>query len=222
MLSVIQLCLKICLFAVLAWLSSTSAGSLAIGEADNDTDGGADATIMILGDSLSAAYGMEMSQAWPALLQVRLIEHGHAYRVFNSSIAGDTTQGGLTRLPRLLKSHRPRVVIIELGGNDGLRGLSLHVTRSNMESMIVLSQSAGAAVILAGIRIPPNYGPQYIHQFDAIYTSLAEQYGVSLIPFFMEDVALEPELMQADGIHPNADGQPLLLQSVWEFLAPFL
>jgi acyl-CoA thioesterase-1 len=181
-----------------------------------------EATILILGDSLSAAYGMERSQSWPALLQDRLDKDGHPYRVFNSSIAGDTTQGGLTRLPRLLEEHNPAVVIVELGGNDGLRGLPLDVTRSNIERMIRLSRDAGASVILAGIKIPPNYGPAYTRQFDAIYTSLAEEYGVALIPFFMEGVALEPDLMLEDGIHPNAAGQPVLLETVWRRLAPLL
>ena len=161
---------------------------------------------------------MEIKESWPSLLQDRLLEHGHTYRVFNSSIVGDTTEGGLVRLPRLLKEHSPEVVILELGGNDGLRGLPLQVTRANLQRMIEMSQGAGAELILAGIKIPPNYGPTYTQQFDKIYTSLAAEYSATLIPFFMEGVALDPELMQDDGIHPNAAGQPILLDAVWNKL----
>jgi acyl-CoA thioesterase-1 len=126
------------------------------------------------------------------------------------------------RLPRLLKKHRPEVVILELGGNDGLRGLPLQVTRANLQRMIEMSQVAGAELILAGIKIPPNYGPVYTQQFDKIYTSLAAEYSATLIPFFMAGVALEPELMQDDGIHPNAAGQPILLDAVWRKLQPLI
>jgi acyl-CoA thioesterase-1 len=175
-------------------------------------------SILVLGDSLSAAFGMELSQSWPSLLQDRLDEHGHKYRVFNSSITGDTTQGGLSRLPRLLSAHNPRFVILELGGNDGLRGLSLSVTHDNLASMIEQSQAIGATVILAGIKIPPNYGRTYTEKFSAIYQSLADQYGVLLIPFILEGIALEPGMMQDDGIHPTAAAQPKLLDNVWSVL----
>ena len=181
-----------------------------------------ESSILVIGDSLSAAFNMQLSEAWPSLLQDRLDEHGHKYRVFNSSITGDTTQGGLSRLPRLLKEVQPSVVILELGGNDGLRGLRLDVTRNNLASMIEQSQQAGAAVILAGIQIPPNYGRSYTQRFSAMYGELAEEYGTLLIPFFLEGIALEPGLMQADGIHPAAAAQPLLLDKVWVLLAPLL
>ena len=179
-------------------------------------------TIVILGDSLSAAYGMEVSESWPSLLQQRLDEDGHAYRVFNSSIAGDTTQGGLTRLPRLLEKQQPAIVMIELGGNDGLRGLPLEVTRGNLAKMVELSQSAGAQVIISEIRIPPNYGRTYTEKFNALFHELAGQDGVTLLPFLLEDIALEPGMMQADGIHPTAAAQPLILDAVWEVLEPGL
>ncbi len=179
-------------------------------------------TIVILGDSLSAAYGMEVSQSWPSLLQQRLDEDGHAYRVFNSSIAGDTTQGGLARLPRLLEKQRPSIVMIELGGNDGLRGLPIDVTQSNLASMIEQSQSIGAKVILAEIRIPPNYGRTYTQKFNALFHELAEQEGVTLLPFLLEDIALEPGMMQGDGIHPTAAAQPVILDVVWEVMQPIL
>jgi acyl-CoA thioesterase-1 len=178
--------------------------------------------IVILGDSLSAAYGMEISQSWPSLLQERLIQNGYTYRVFNSSIAGDTTQGGLARLPRLLGRHTPELVILELGGNDGLRGLPIEVTRGNLSLMIEQSQSAGAAVILAEMRIPPNYGLSYTEKFNAMYTVLAGEYGISLLPFLLQDIALEDGLMQADVIHPTALAQPLIVDQVWQVLQPLL
>ncbi len=178
--------------------------------------------ILILGDSLSAAYGMEISQSWPSLLQERLIQNGYTYRVFNSSITGDTTQGGLARLPRLLDRHSPDLVILELGGNDGLRGLPIEVTRDNLSSMITRSQGAGAAVILAEMRIPPNYGLSYTEKFNAMYPALAGQYGIIMLPFLLQDIALEDGLMQADGIHPTAQAQPLIVDRVWQVLEPVL
>jgi acyl-CoA thioesterase-1 len=165
---------------------------------------------------------MEIGESWPSLLQKRLDEDGHAYRVFNSSITGETTQGGLTRLPGLLEKHAPAIVIVELGGNDGLRGLPLDVTRSNLSEMIALSQAAGARVILAEMRIPPNYGRTYTERFNGTYTELAERYGVALLPFLLQDIALEPGLMLPDGIHPTAAAQPLILEQVWRVLEPVL
>jgi acyl-CoA thioesterase-1 len=184
--------------------------------------GEADTALVVLGDSLSAAYGMEIGESWPSLLQQRLDENGHAYRVFNSSITGETTQGGLTRLPRLLQRHAPGIVIIELGGNDGLRGLPIEVTRANLAEMIELSQAVGARVVLAEMRIPPNYGRNYTEQFNGTYTELAARYDVVLLPFLLQDIALEPELMMDDGIHPTAEAQPLILQQVWSILEPLL
>jgi acyl-CoA thioesterase-1 len=179
-------------------------------------------TVLILGDSLSAAYGMEVQESWPSLLQQRFDEDGYDWRVFNSSIAGDTTQGGLTRLPRLLENQAPAVVLIELGGNDGLRGLPLDVTRGNLQQMIDLSRAAGAAVILCEILIPPNYGPAYTERFTGLFHELAAQEGVTLLPFILADVALDPKLMLDDGIHPNAAAQPVILEAVWEVLQPLL
>jgi len=181
-----------------------------------------DSTIMILGDSLSAAYGMELSESWPSLLQQRLDQNGHAYRVFNSSITGETTQGGLTRLPRLLQKNDPEIVIVELGGNDGLRGLPLEVTRNNLASIIEQSQTAGARVILAEMRIPPNYGRTYTEKFNGTYADLAAEFDVILLPFLLRDIALEPGMMQADGIHPTAAAQPVILEQVWSALEPLL
>ena len=163
-----------------------------------------------------------MSQSWPSLLQRRLDENGHSWRVFNSSIAGETTQGGLARLPRLLERHQPDIVIVELGGNDGLRGLSLDVTQSNLAAMVEKSRSAGAFVVLAEMRIPPNYGRTYTEKFNGVYSSLAEEEGVVLLPFVLQDIALKDELMLPDGIHPTAAAQPLILDQVWAVLSPLL
>jgi acyl-CoA thioesterase-1 len=181
-----------------------------------------DAAIVVLGDSLSAAYGMELGESWPSLLQQRLDQHGHAYRVFNSSIAGETTQGGLTRLPRLLEQHQPEIVIVELGGNDGLRGLPLDVTRDNLSAMIEQSLASGARVLLAEMRIPPNYGRSYTEKFNKTYGELAAQQGVTLLPFLLQDIALEPGMMQADGIHPTVAAQPIILEQVYKELEPLL
>lgn len=178
--------------------------------------------IVILGDSLSAGYEMDKEQSWVHLLELRLAEYGYTFRILNSSISGDTTQGGLGRLPRLLDRYQPELVIIELGGNDGLRGINPATTRENMEKMISASQSAGARVLLAGIKLPPNYGQTYIEEFESIYVDLACRYQAMLVPFFMEGVAFNPEFMQSDGIHPNENGQPTLLDNVWQVLQPEL
>jgi len=178
--------------------------------------------ILVLGDSLSAAYEMQLDESWPSLLQNRLTEDGYPYRVFNSSIVGDTTQGGLSRLPRLLADNDPQVVIIELGGNDGLRGLALDVTRSNLQSMIDLSVDGGARVVLAGIQLPPNYGKTYTGKFSAMYRALASEQDIQFIPFLLQGVALDPALMRDDGIHPTAAAQAIVLDTVWQALEPLL
>ena len=180
------------------------------------------AVILILGDSLSAGYGMDRESSWVHLLENRLSAHGHSYRVLNSSISGDTTQGGLARLPRLLNRYQPKFVIIELGGNDGLRGINPDVTRNNMTSMIRQSQDSGARVLLAGIKLPPNYGEEYLQQFESIYADLADEFDTLLVPFFMDGVVFTPGMLQADGIHPNENGQPVLLDNVWRVLSPAL
>ena len=178
--------------------------------------------MLIMGDSLSAGFGMNRESSWVHLLELRLKEHDHSYRILNSSISGDTTQGGLTRLPRLLDRYKPEIVIIELGGNDGLRGINPDVTRKNMTLMIQQSQQSGARVLLAGIKLPPNYGSAYLQQFESIYTDLADEFGTLLVPFFMDGVIFTPGLLQADGIHPNEKGQPVLLDNVWQVLEPVL
>lgn len=152
------------------------------------------------------------------MLTDRLEAEGYEYDVVNASIAGDTTAGGLARLPRLLENQRPGIVLIELGGNDGLRGQPIATLRSNLGKMIELVQANGAQAVLAGIQIPPNYGIAYTDALAAIYPELAKQYGIPLVGFFLEGVALKKDLMQRDGIHPNADGQAILLENVWSVL----
>ena len=179
-------------------------------------------TILVLGDSLSAGLGLDLEDSWVSLLQTRLDQEGYGYKVVNASISGDTTGNGLRRLPRALQLHQPEIVIIELGGNDGLRGISIDIMKSNLDKMIVKSQENDANIILAGMLIPPNYGEDYTSAFAAAYPALAEKYNVPLIPFFMEGVALEDDMMQADGIHPNKLAQPILLENVWSTLRPTL
>jgi acyl-CoA thioesterase-1 len=175
--------------------------------------------ILVWGDSLSASYRMDEQQGWVALLQEKLTAEGrHDWRVVNGSVSGETTAGGLARLPAMLASTSPDIVILELGGNDGLRGLPVPTIRENLAQMIELSQSVGAQVLLSGIQIPPNYGPRYTGPFYAQYTELAEQYGLALIPFLLDGIAENAELMQDDGIHPTAEAQPLIVEIVWPVL----
>lgn len=171
--------------------------------------------IAVVGDSLSAGYGVAEEKTWVTLLQRRLAEKGYGHRVVNASISGDTTAGGLARLPGLLKRESPTLVIIELGGNDGLRALSIDRMTQNLSEMIEMSLANGADVVLAGMQIPPNYGPRYTQSFKSVYPRLAERYDVGLIDFFLAGVALNEDLMQPDGIHPNAEGQPVMLDNAW-------
>ena len=179
-------------------------------------------TLLVLGDSISAGYGLQNGESWVALLQQRLSAQGYGYRVINASVSGETTTGGLSRLPRALALHKPAVVILELGGNDGLRGLPLDTTRANLSRMVELSVGARAQVLLVGMKIPPNYGPRYALGFEKIFSELATQRKLALVPFFLEDVALAPGLMQDDGLHPTAKAQPLMLQTLWPSLVPLL
>ena len=176
----------------------------------------------MVGDSLSAAYGIDPAEGWTRLLAKRLQTEGYGYEVVNASITGDTSRGALSRLPRLLEQHRPAVVVLELGGNDGLRGISLAEMRRNFVRMIELSQQHDARVLLLGMQLPPNYGPAYTEAFHAVYHDLARDYGVALVPFFLSGVAEREDLFQADRIHPNAEAQPYLLENVWPRLEPLL
>ena len=182
------------------------------------------ATIVVLGDSLSAGYGMDLKQGWVQLLRERLAQQDHAsrYQVINASVSGETTQGGLSRLDTLLKTHQPEIIIVELGGNDGLRGQPIKLMRQNLTDIIKKAQAASATVLLVGMQIPPNYGARYTQLFAKVYPELAEQFNVPLVPFLLEGIALEPELMQNDGIHANTGAQATLLDNVWPFLQPLL
>jgi acyl-CoA thioesterase-1 len=179
--------------------------------------------ILVFGDSISAGYGLaRVDQGWVALLQTKLKNEDYGYQVVNASISGETTAGGLARLPRALSLHQPKIVILELGGNDGLRALPIAQMRANLAHMAELGAAAGAKVLLLGMRIPPNYGPEYTEQFHACYTDLARDKKLSFVPFLLLDVAQFPNVMQADGIHPNELGQPKLLANVWPSLQPLL
>ena len=182
----------------------------------------ADRTILVLGDSLSAAYGLRPEQGWVALLGKRLRDQGYGYELVNASISGETTSGGVQRLPRALTLHKPGIVVIELGANDGLRGLPLETTRGNLQKMVALAKSSGARVLLVGMRMPPNYGPRYTTDFMQMYRDIANQEGLRLVPFLLESVALDPTRMQDDGLHPNASAEPYVLDTLWPQLEPML
>ena len=180
-------------------------------------------TLLIVGDSLSAAYGVPSETAWVQLLRNRLENNGLTdWEVVNASISGETTDGGARRLPGLLEENDPDVVIIELGGNDGLRGFPPNVIESNLASMIEKVQSSGARAVLVGMQIPPNYGRRYTAEFTASFSDIAAQSNTVLIPFLLEEVALQPQFMQADGIHPTAVAQPLIVDAVLPHLLPLV
>ena len=179
-------------------------------------------TLLVVGDRISAAFGLDSRQGWVALLEKRLNEEGFEYSVVNASISGDTSAGGAARLSALLAEHKPELVIIELGGNDGLRGQPPAQLQQNLASMIDKSQSAGADVLLLGMRLPPNYGARYTTSFAQVFADLAEQKKVPLVPFFLEGVGGVPGMMQADGIHPTESAKAVLLENVWPTLKPLL
>lgn len=187
-----------------------------------DTGAGAQKTLLVMGDSLSAGYGMSANEGWVALLERRLAAEKPGWRVVNASISGETTAGGAARIVGDVVYHRPDVVIIELGGNDGLRGLPLHAMRLNLARMIGASQHVGAKVLLVGMQMPPNLGPDYTRGFEKVYTDLSELFGTALLPFFLAPVAADRGNFQDDNIHPTADVQPRLLEHVWPALAPLL
>ena len=178
--------------------------------------------VLVLGDSLSAGYGIDVNTGWVSLLQQRLKQQGYPHQLINASISGDTSGGGRARLPRALALHHPDLVVIELGANDGLRGLSLTEMRTNLAAMIKLARAQDAQVVLIGMHLPPNYGPAYTEKFHAVYLKLAREFNLPLVPFLLEGVALNAELMQADGLHPRALAQARLLENVWPVLKPVL
>lgn len=178
--------------------------------------------ILVLGDSLSAEYGLSAGQGWVHLLQRRLRTEGYSYRVVNASVSGETTRGGLARLQQALQTHRPSIVIVELGGNDGLRGLRPKEVRKNLDAIVVQADQAGARVMLLGVRMPPNYGPAYARRFQGVFEEVASARAVPLVARFLGGVAENPALMQNDGIHPTAQAQPLMLDNAWPQLRTLL
>ncbi|BEE16598.1 arylesterase [Aeromonas enteropelogenes] len=179
-------------------------------------------TLLVLGDSLSAGYQMQAQQSWPALLNQKWQNEGAVHSLINASISGETTQGGLARLPALLKEHQPDWLLIELGGNDGLRGFAPAITRKNLADMIALAKANQTRVVLTQIQLPRNYGARYLRQFEQIFPELAEANKLPLLPFFMDDIALRPELMMNDGIHPTPAAQPQIRDKVARFIEPLL
>ncbi|WP_153159552.1 arylesterase [Zoogloea sp. 1C4] len=179
-------------------------------------------TVLVWGDSLSAGYGLRPTEAWPALLDKRLHESKPPHKVVNASISGETTAGGRSRLPAALQTHRPSVVVIELGANDGLRGLPIPAMNANLQAMIDASRQAGARVLLVGMQMPPNYGPDYTARFARTYQDLARTNKVRLVPFMMAGFADKPDHFQQDGIHPTAEAQPKILDTIWRELKPLL
>ncbi|MDD2737738.1 MAG: arylesterase [Methylomonas lenta] len=179
-------------------------------------------SIVVLGDSISAGYGIDVAQGWVNLLQKKFNQQHSDYVISNESISGDTSAGGLARINQLLARHKPVIVMIELGANDGLRGLSPQEMKSNLREIIQRCRKAGAKVMLLGMKIPPNYGKRYIDMFYNIYPQLSAELDVPLVPFILENVALNPAMMQADGLHPNALGQPLITEKVWPYLKTLL
>lgn len=174
--------------------------------------------ILVVGDSISAAYGIRPGHGWVSLLSQRLKQSGYDYTVINASISGDTTQNGVYRMSSALDEYRPGIVIIELGGNDGLRGLPLQQMRNNLARMIEMAQQRKAQVVLTGIRIPPNYGKPYTDAFYRVYQDLARSYDIAFVPFLLDSVGGHDQLMQADGIHPTEQAQPLILDNVWRVI----
>jgi acyl-CoA thioesterase-1 len=192
-------------------LSAVSAGALC-----------AEKSILVFGDSLSAAYGIAQSRGWVALLAERLKRERADYSVVNASISGETSSGGASRIARTLEQHKPAIVILELGANDGLRGLPVLQMKQNLGAMIEHAQKAGARVVLVGMKLPPNYGPEYTQAFESAYGELAKRYKTALVPFLLEDIAEKQDLFQPDRIHPTEAAQPLILERVWPALRPLL
>ncbi|WP_274620190.1 arylesterase [Herbaspirillum sp. C7C2] len=206
--------------SVLGWLLRLLAGvALVLATASAYS---APKNLLVLGDSLSAEYGLQRGTGWTGLLQQRLQQDKSELRVVNASISGDTTIGGRNRLPALMTQHQPDILVIELGANDALRGLPLKTSQDNLQAMIDLARQQKAKVLLIGMQIPPNYGPDYTRRFAAMYQDLAKANKVALVPFFFEGIAADLSLFQADRIHPNEQAQPRLLDNVWPHLKPLL
>lgn len=178
--------------------------------------------IVVLGDSISAGYGIEVDEGWVALLRKKLIETNRNYNISNASISGDTSAGGLARIDQILTAQKPDIILLQLGANDGLRGLSPVQMKKNLAEIVRRAQKAGAKVILLGMKIPPNYGKRYVDMFYNVYPQLAKELDIPIVPFILEDIALNKDLMQADGLHPNAEAQPILVNKIEPYLFPLL
>jgi acyl-CoA thioesterase I len=179
-------------------------------------------TVLVLGDSLSAEYGLPRGAGWVSLLEKKLKENQIDANVVNASISGETTSGGRARLPSLLDKYRPNLVILELGGNDGLRGLPVAATQANIRAMVMASKKVKSKVLLVGMQIPPNYGRDYAENFSRLYTTTAKEAGIPLVPFLLAEIADKPQLFQADRIHPTAEAHPIMLNNIWPHLKPLL
>lgn len=179
-------------------------------------------SIVVLGDSISAGYGIEVEEGWVALLQKKLHADNSPYQISNAGISGDTSAGGLARIDPILSAQKPAVLLLQLGANDGLRGLSPIQMKNNLAEIVRRAQKAGAKVVLLGMKIPPNYGKRYVDMFYNVYPQLAKELNIPLVPFLLEDVALNKDLMQTDGLHPNAKAQPILADKIEPYLFPLL
>lgn len=211
--------------AVTAAPSASSVAVATPSAADAPVDGAQPSearTVLVMGDSLSAAYNLAAEQGWVALLDARLREEAPGFRMVNASISGETTSGGASRIDSALAEHRPALVVIELGANDGLRGLPLEESRANLERMVRASKAAGAEVLVVGMRLPPNYGPDYTEGFFAMFGEIAEAEGVAHLPFLLEPIAFDEAAFQPDRLHPTAEAQPVLAEHVWTALGPML
>jgi acyl-CoA thioesterase-1 len=208
---------RILFLSILHLLTSFMLPSSALAETRSHTK-----TILVYGDSLSAAYGIPREQGWVSLLEKRIAEQRLPYRIVNASVSGETTSGGLSRFPANLKQHKPDLIILELGANDGLRGLSVNDMQRNLGNMIQAARDAKAEVLLLGMMMPPNYGHRYAQDFKASYTQLALKFKLPLVPFFLDGVAGNPELVLDDGVHPTSAGQPRILENIWTELGPLL
>ncbi|MFA9462242.1 arylesterase [Thiohalorhabdus methylotrophus] len=203
---------------LLRWILVSAIGLLVVAPVAS----AAPPAILVVGDSISTGYGVAVEESWVAKLRKRLAARGYAHRVVNASVSGDTTSSGLARLPDALAQHDPAVVIIELGGNDGLRGQPASAMADNLAEMVEQSQAAGARALLLGLRLPPNYGPAYTEQFAEVYRKVAERSGAALVPRMLEGVGERRDRMQGDGIHPNASGHSRILDNIWPHLRPLL
>lgn len=213
MISSFQLRPHLLIVAFLSHLSLHSGATVYAAEADSEL------SLLVFGDSLSAAYGIEERQGWVELMRQRVENQGLPVQLHNASVSGETSSGGLARLPAALASHEPDIVLLELGGNDGLRGLPLKLLKQNLQRMIDLIRDSDAQVILAGMQIPPNYGPRYTLPFTELFGELAAENSIPFIPFLIDGIPQQPELMQSDGIHPRAEAQTMIVDNVWEIVS---